>query len=635
MRRLAAVSLGWAIVLITAWRYGILATFAEAPRSTEALRPLFSHRRGLVNAINVPADVGRWAALRHVPSLPPPPPPKISLSASRKSSGNAPMPMISSPGGGVDDDAQGGGERSDIDVFGGQADLAGHRGNDQCWRHFDFGMLDAWQAAAVPFCVPDSVAPSSAGLLAAPAPLALRAAVDAAADAGVGGGSWLVCRVTVDEHLPPATAPHTLCDGANLVMRWQSMVAVPCPDSRPGYKCDGGPDFWSWPMGALAGACARTPAFVAEAFPRDHLRDLFGGFESSRDLAAGTTQSPAPVTLFVTRERGEHGNLFHATTDWMNAFFTLHVAGIIDGHTGARAGMERVQLVFLDEHVGPFEDALWAPVFSPAHAVSRVAGLREAAAAAGGAGATRFPRALFSPPGYTNMLLAHVVSEGDCHARTQLLESYRAFMLRGLGLGALVSPRGALPPPMGANDTDAVAVAEAAAGGGAGAMRPLRITFISRRPYAVAGIEHAFMGRQVDNEAALLAAAAAAVGARAVVSRADLAPLSVAAQVSLIARTDVLVGMHGAALTWAALLPPHAAVLELWPKDRDMWRCFEHLAAMAGLAYERWENAEPARFRQDASGDYTAVDESAVSDVLVRLLVGVEARVSATLRGDA
>jgi hypothetical protein len=35
----------------------------------------------------------------------------------------------------------------------------------------------------------------------------------------------------------------------------------------------------------------------------------------------------------------------------------------------------------------------------------------------------------------------------------------------------------------------------------------------------------------------------------------------VAEQVALVARTDILIAMHGAALSWAALLPPHAAVL--------------------------------------------------------------------------
>jgi hypothetical protein len=66
--------------------------------------------------------------------------------------------------------------------------------------------------------------------------------------------------------------------------------------------------------------------------------------------------------------------------------------------------------------------------------------------------------------------------------------------------------------------------------------------------------------------------------------------------------------MHGAALTYGLYLPAHGGVLELWPKDRDMWRCFEHLTTMAGLHYARWENRNPGDFRIDERGDYTTVN---------------------------
>ncbi len=41
---------------------------------------------------------------------------------------------------------------------------------------------------------------------------------------------------------------------------------------------------------------------------------------------AGTYSDPpprtaAPITLLVTREKAEHANLFHATSDFLNAFF--------------------------------------------------------------------------------------------------------------------------------------------------------------------------------------------------------------------------------------------------------------------------------------------------------------------------
>lgn len=451
--------------------------------------------------------------------------------------------------------------------FGSEADLAHHKSNNVCWSHFDFGMLETWDAAATAFCVPDPAAAFPA---------------------------QLTCRVTVDEHLPPATAPHTMCDGENISLDFTKLSPVNCLLHRPGYKCDGEPVFYRYAPGALSGACTSQPPFQAHAFPRDHLMDIFTSWASGT-AADDAVASDAPVTLFVTRERAEHANMFHATTDMLNAFFTLHAAGIIDGLTGDRDGMQDVQVVLLDEQKGPFEDSFYAQVFSPQYPVQRVSSMLAA-----GRSRVRFSKALFVPPGYTNMLLAHVSSEGDCHAGTQLFQSYRRFVLSGFGY-----------------QPDAPAAAEA----------PLRVSFISRRPYTKY-VEHNFIGRQVDNEEDLLAAMASltGLGAPLEVTRYDFAQLEVRDQLAAIVQTDVLVGMHGAALTYALYLPHHAGVLELWPKQGDMWRCFEHTATMAGLVYHRWENPNPAAFRTDSAGDYTRVDvpsflsmfHSAASEVLRR-----------------
>lgn len=40
------------------------------------------------------------------------------------------------------------------------------------------------------------------------------------------------------------------------------------------------------------------------------------------------------------------------------------------------------------------------------------------------------------------------------------------------------------------------------------------------------------------------------------------------------AGTDILIGMHGAALTYAFLLSPHAALVELWPQVRLVAACW-------------------------------------------------------------
>lgn len=64
-------------------------------------------------------------------------------------------------------------------------------------------------------------------------------------------GSSLTCRETVDKHLPPATAPHTMCDGTNIAFNFEILRKAKCQKHRPGYNCKGDAYWWSYPSGAL------------------------------------------------------------------------------------------------------------------------------------------------------------------------------------------------------------------------------------------------------------------------------------------------------------------------------------------------------------------------------------------------
>ena len=81
--------------------------------------------------------------------------------------------------------------------------------------------------------------------------------------------------------------------------------------------------------------------------------------------------------------------------------------------------------------------------------------------------------------------------------------------------------------------------------------------------------------------------------------------------------------MHGAALTHALWLPPWGAVLEMWPKEREMWRCFEHWSQLAGHAYQRYENAKKSNFRADKFGDYTRIEPDLFMDKVNDLVASV------------
>lgn len=448
--------------------------------------------------------------------------------------------------------------------FGSDADLSHHQNNQQCWDHFDFGLLESWSAANQVFCAPR--APTSVPVQAS----------ELAVTAGNDGDSWLRCRVMNDAHLPAPTAPHTMCDGANIIVDPSHMQPIACLPSRPGYKCDGPAIHWQFQFGSLSASCAKTPSFGAQAFPRDHLMDMFNGFNERSAPVADVSPSSGDIVLIIARERQEHANPFHATTDFLNAFYSLHMAEVIDGHTGDRKDMARVQVLLMDEQRGPFDDTILKRVFSPQHDVLRIADLQR-----GGSEQLRLPHAIFVPPGYSNMLLAHVATDGDCHAGTQLFQSFRRFVLDAFGLGRVEERLPSATDP------------------------PVVVTFISRRPYN-AFVEHNFIGRQIDNEEALISAMQAVPGVK--VTRYDFARMEVAQQLEVMASSEVLVGMHGAALTFALFMPHHGSVVELWPKDRDMWRCFEHISAMSGLEYHRLENNNPDAFRVDGGGDYTIIN---------------------------
>jgi len=64
-----------------------------------------------------------------------------------------------------------------------------------------------------------------------------------------------------------------------------------------------------------------------------------------------------------------------------------------------------------------------------------------------------------------------------------------------------------------------------------------------------------------------------------------LEDLTMKEQVELIAKTDVLIGVHGAGLTYAMLLPPRAVVIELVPGSHYNQPHFSSMARWSGHQY--------------------------------------------------
>ena len=330
--------------------------------------------------------------------------------------------------------------------------------------------------------------------------------------------------------------------------------------------------------------CMQKPAFAIDHFPRDHLRDIAKAFHPStapRDLPVIDLEFPGPV-IVVTRERGEHFNWYHSTTDFLNAFITSYVNGW---------DPEEVTLLLLDNHdKGPY-DPLWDRMF--ARLVRTKEFYEEQSRLASGK-VVRFAQLALSPPGYTSIFFA---KDPECTAGVGLLRAFATYVLNALNLS------------MRTLDVD-------------DASDPIRITLISRRPYSTF-VDHSFMGRQMANEAEVAEMLESLVlprGRPVVVDVVDFGQYAFNRQLDIVSRTDVLIGMHGAALTHSLFLPSHAALIELRPV-RNSPPMYARTSEWSGLIYESWTNEDhPKHYQEDANGDYTTISIPALRNITLSVI---------------
>ena len=133
-----------------------------------------------------------------------------------------------------------------------------------------------------------------------------------------------------------------------------------------------------------------------------------------------------------------------------------------------------------------------------------------------------------------------------------------------------------------------------------------RVSLISRQPYPERPARNPFF-RIIDNEEELLE------GLRAQfphmqINRVRFELHSVEEQLALVNETDALIGMHGAGMGYATLLPANAAVLEMLPchfRKSHYFSTFYIVSAARGLHYRRWVQLLP--WRERTSESYAAL----------------------------
>ena len=68
-------------------------------------------------------------------------------------------------------------------------------------------------------------------------------------------------------------------------------------------------------------------------------------------------------------------------------------------------------------------------------------------------------------------------------------------------------------------------------------------------------------------------------------------------QMTIVANTDILIGMHGAGLTHVLFLPDHAVLFELYNCDDE--HCYKDLARLRGVKYLTWEKENLVQSRDE------------------------------------
>jgi hypothetical protein len=171
-----------------------------------------------------------------------------------------------------------------------------------------------------------------------------------------------------------------------------------------------------------------------------------------------------------------------------------------------------------------------------------------------------FGRALFSPPGYSSLLFAQLHDRiGSCPYRLDVLTGFVRHFLSSYGLKHELDPTAA-----------ATAVTTTTTSAHPPAISPLtiRVSLIVRRPYDAGARER--LDRQFADETAListlqsLSGLSEVNGATLIVDVVDFATYStLESQLAQTAKTDVMIGVHGAGLAHVLWLPEHAGLLEI------------------------------------------------------------------------
>ncbi|XP_078326214.1 uncharacterized protein LOC111124162 [Crassostrea virginica] len=278
--------------------------------------------------------------------------------------------------------------------------------------------------------------------------------------------------------------------------------------------------------------------------PKDHLKQWLAAVQTKIGNHGESLIVNRNFTIAVTRY--EYVNLYHTMTDWFNAFLVLLVF---------KKNPNTASVLFVDGHPAGDLDSVWGTLFGN---VSRAGHMTDA---------VMFDDLIWSINGYNSLLNQHSLPH------VPYLEEFREFFLSRYNI-----------PDDKKLDC-----------------QNLSILFIWRRDYVSHPRNPAGkIKRKIRNHMELQRAVQQVFPYHSVQGL-QIDKLSMKEQLNLIAKTDILIGMHGAGLSFTLFLPQHASLIELFP--RYLATKNNHFQAMAkwrNLHYLRWQN----RDRQNEFPDF-------------------------------
>lgn len=244
--------------------------------------------------------------------------------------------------------------------------------------------------------------------------------------------------------------------------------------------------------------------------------------------------SEEPVTTFVV-ERREYVNLYHTIIELFNTYVAIQLL----------AGSEPFDILFLDGHCRGSLDTLWSDILKPA----RICRLQEYRS-----NAIRFSRLVLVPGGYDSPL--YDTGSAAPSRFSDFLSDFTDVVLAAYKVSELSTP-------------DRV------------------LTFVDRRDYRPHPRSDGVVCRKVDDLDFTVDLLRRLYPQHRVDVR-SFEDMPFGQQLEIVRGSDVLCGVHGAALVHVLFMQPHSELVEFTPREYRRNDIFKNLAGLKGIRYKRY-----------------------------------------------